>query len=311
MARFAFLFPGQGSQYVGMGKSLAQQFPLAAQTFQEADDVLDFALSHLCFEGPEEQLRLTINTQPALLAVSVAGDRVLKAEGFRPELVAGHSLGEYSALVSAGTLSFADALQLVRKRGSYMQEAVPEGVGAMAAILRLPEGMLDALLLEASTRSEIVTAANYNSPDQVVIAGHAKAVERAMEAAKNAGAKRAILLPVSAPFHCPLMVPAQQRLAVDLEATPFLDLATPLVNNWEARVVVAGAEARHGLFQQVPNPVRWTESIRLIAAARIERFVEVGPGSVLMGLCRSIAPSLQGARFGEFGDLDKVKALLA
>ncbi len=311
MARFAFLFPGQGSQYVGMGKLLAQQFSIAAQTFQEADRTLDFPLTELCFEGPESQLRLTINTQPALLTVSVAADRVLREAGFQPSRVAGHSLGEYSALVSAGALEFADALRLVRKRGTYMQEAVPEGLGAMAALLKLPEGKLDDVLADASNDEEIVTAANYNSPDQVVIAGHAQAVARAMELAKNAGAKRAIALPVSAPFHCPLMKPAQSRLGDDLHATLFQDLTVPLIDNWQAREISTADEAREGLFQQVPNPVRWTETVRLIAGRGIDRFVEVGAGSVLTGLCRSIDGALQGAKFGEPADLEKVKALLA
>ena len=310
MARFAFLFPGQGSQHVGMGKTLAAQYPIAAQTFEEADEVLNFPLSRLCFEGPEEQLRLTVNTQPALLTMSVAADRVLGEAGFRPAIVAGHSLGEYSALVAAGALEFADALRLVRKRGSYMQEAVPAGVGAMAALLKMPESKLDSVLASASTGIEIVTAANYNSPDQIVIAGHAKAVERAMDLALKAGAKRAILLPVSAPFHCSLMRPAQERLAADLQATAFRDLNIPLINNWQARESTLGDEARDGLFQQIPNPVRWTETVRLLAAQGVTRFVEVGAGSVLTGLCRSIDPKLQGAKFGDPADLDKVRQLL-
>ena len=239
-----------------MGKSLAEAFPAARRVFAEADEALGFPLSKLCFEGPEEDLKLTQNTQPALLAVSTAAFSVLGNKGLAPEFVAGHSLGEYSALVAAGSLRFADALRLVRNRGRYMQEAVPVGVGAMAALLKLPEGKLDEVLSQAA-QGDVVTAANLNSPDQVVIAGHAGAVGRAVELAKAAGAKRGILLPVSAPFHCPLMKPAQERLRVDLDATAFEDLRYPLINNWQAREIRTGAEARRGLYEQVPNPVRW------------------------------------------------------
>ena len=309
MTDLGFLFPGQGSQYSGMGKLLAYTYPEAAQVFVEADDALGFPLSRLCFEGPDDELKKTENTQPALLAVSVAAQRVLHARSLQPELVAGHSLGEYSALVAAGTLVFADALRLVRKRGQYMQEAVPEGAGAMAAILKLPEGQLDRILVEAA-ENEVVSAANFNSPEQVVIAGHAAAVERAMKLAKAAGARRAVRLPVSAPFHCSLMRPAQQRLQNDLLATPFSDPAVPLINNWQARRITAGGEARSGLYQQIPNPVRWTETIREMAHSGIRHFVEVGPGSVLLGLLRSIDPSLRGAKFGEPADMEKIEALL-
>jgi [acyl-carrier-protein] S-malonyltransferase len=303
----AFLFPGQGSQYVGMGKSLCEVYPAARHIFEEADQALGFPLSELCFEGPEDQLKLTENTQPALLTVSTAAHCVLSAKGITADFVAGHSLGEYSALVAAGSLKFADAVKLVRKRGQYMQQAVPPGVGAMAALLKLPEGKLDAILQEAA-QGEIVSAANLNSPDQIVIAGHAGAVNRAMELAKAAGAKRAVLLPVSAPFHCALMKPAQEMLTVDLNATNFSDLAQPLINNWQARAVTTGAEARDGLFQQVPNPVRWTESIRYLAAQGVTEFIEVGAGGVLTGLLKNIDSSLRGARFGEAGDWDKLSA---
>ncbi|MGA3072599.1 MAG: ACP S-malonyltransferase [Bryobacteraceae bacterium] len=298
----AFLFPGQGSQYAGMGKSLAAQYAVARAVFEEADDTLGFPLSVLCFEGPEDALKLTENTQPALLTVSIAAFRVLAERGFTPDYVAGHSLGEYSALVAAGSLAFADAVRLVRKRGRYMQEAVPPGVGAMAALLRLPEGALDGILQEAA-QGEAVSAANLNAPDQVVIAGHAGAVNRAIELAKAAGARRAILLQVSAPFHCALMKPAQERLAADLNAANFSDFACPLVNNWQAREVHTGAEARQGLYEQVPNPVRWAESIRYLAAQGVERFIEVGAGGVLTGLLRSIDATLRGFRFGEPADL--------
>ncbi|HEV1288037.1 MAG TPA: ACP S-malonyltransferase [Bryobacteraceae bacterium] len=303
----AFLFPGQGSQFAGMGKSLAEYYPEAATVFEEADAALGFSLSKLCFEGPEEALKLTENTQPALLTVSVAAHAVLRAKGVAADYVAGHSLGEYSALVAAGSLAFADAVRLVRKRGQYMQAAVPAGVGAMAALLKLPLEKLDGVLAEAA-QGEVVTAANLNSPDQIVIAGHAGAVNRACELAKAAGAKRAVILPVSAPFHCPLMKPAQEKLKVDLDATEFRDLRVPLVNNWQGREIRTGAEGREGLFQQVPNPVRWTDSIRLLAANGVTRFVEVGAGGVLTGLLRSIDPSLSGVKFGEAEDWEKLPA---
>jgi len=288
-----------------MGKSLAEQYPVARAAFEEADSALGFALSAMCFEGPEDALKLTENTQPALLAVSTAALRVLAEHGFAPDYVAGHSLGEYSALVAAGSLQFADAVRLVRQRGRYMQEAVPAGVGAMAALLRLPEGALDGVLQQAA-RGEVVSAANLNAPDQVVIAGHAGAVNRAIELAKAAGARRAILLQVSAPFHCALMKPAQERLAIDLNATDFSDLTCPLVNNWRALEVRTGAAARQGLYEQVPNPVRWAESIRYLAAQGVQRFIEVGAGGVLTGLLRSVDASLQGYRFGDPADLEKL-----
>ena len=285
-----------------MGKALADTYPAARRVFEEADETLGFALSRLCFEGPEDQLKLTENTQPALLAVSTAAHAVLREQGFTPDYVAGHSLGEYSALVAAGSLRFADALRLVRNRGRYMQQAVPAGVGAMAALLKLPDGKLDPVLQQAA-QGEIVCAANLNSPDQVVIAGHAGAVQRAVDLAKAAGARRAVILPVSAPFHCALMTPAQECLRKDLDATEFANLSMPLINNWQAREVRTGAEAREGLYQQVPNPVRWTESIRHLASLGITRFIEVGAGSVLTGLLKNIDGTLAGKKFGEPADL--------
>jgi [acyl-carrier-protein] S-malonyltransferase len=306
----AFVFPGQGSHYVGMGKSLAEKFASARTIFDQADRALGFSLSRLCFEGPAETLQLTENMQPALLTVSVAAWRVLDEHNVHADFVAGHSLGEYSALVAAKSLDFGDAVRLVRKRGQYMQEAVPVGVGAMAALLKLPAGKLDSILAEAC-EDEIVTAANHNSPDQVVIAGHAGAVNRAVELAKAAGARRALLLAVSAPFHCPLMEPAQSRLKEDLDATEFRDLAVPLVNGWQAKVVRVGSEAREGLYEQVPKPVLWTEVIQKLASLGVSRFVEVGAGGVLTGLLRNIDSTLESSKFGEAEDLEKVHAAIA
>jgi len=307
MSKTAVVFPGQGSQFAGMGKSLAEAHPEAARVFEQADQALGFAISKLCFEGPEDQLKLTENTQPALLAVSIAAWRVLRARGIAADYVAGHSLGEYSALVAAGSLKFEDAVRLVKKRGRYMQEAVPPGVGAMAALLKLPADKLDGVLAEAA-KGEIVTAANFNTPEQVVIAGHASAVNRAMELAKAAGARRAVPLPVSAPFHCPLMKPAQDRLKVDLDATEFRDLEIPLINNFQAREVRTGAEAREGLYHQVPNPVRWSESVQWLIANGATRFIECGAGSVLCGLVRNIDSSVTAVKFGEAADVEKAES---
>jgi [acyl-carrier-protein] S-malonyltransferase len=297
----AFVFPGQGSQFAGMGKSLAERYPTARAVFDQADEALGFPISTLCFAGPEEDLKLTRNTQPAILTVSIAACRVLFEHGVRPDYVAGHSLGEYSALVAAGGLEFSDAVVLVRKRGEYMQEAVPAGVGAMAALLRLPEGKLEEVLGRAA-ENELVSAANLNSPDQVVIAGHAGAVGRAVELAKAAGAKRAVLLPVSAPFHCALMRPAQERLTSDLAAARFRDLSVPLINNWQAREIRAAVDLRRGLLEQIPNPVLWSDTIRYLRAQGVERFFEVGPGGVLSGLLRSADPAIKPRRFGEATD---------
>jgi len=290
-----------------MGKSLAENFPAARQRFEEADDAVGFSLSRLCFEGPEDELKRTENTQPALVAVSIAAWTVLRGKVGDADYVAGHSLGEYSALVAAGSLDFADALRLVRKRGRYMQEAVPEGVGAMAALLKLPAGKLDEVLAAAAQGPhgvEIVTAANLNSADQVVIAGNAGAVERAMEIAKAAGARRAVRLPVSAPFHCPLMRPAQTRLKPDLDATTFADLRVPLINNWQAREIRSGSDAREGLFEQVPNPVRWMDSMEYLAGHDVGRWFEVGAGAVLSGLLRTIVAGAKGNPFGEAKDIE-------
>lgn len=310
MSKIAFLFPGQGSQAAGMGKALADAYPSAKAVFDSADAALGFPISQLCFEGPDDQLKLTENTQPALLTVSTAAHAVLAELGYKPDYVAGHSLGEYSALVAAGSLAFTDAVCIVRNRGRYMQEAVPAGVGAMAAWLKPPMDQVDRILAEAA-QGEVVQAANFNSPDQLVIAGHAGAVARANDLAKAAGAKRAVPLPVSAPFHCALMEPAQQRLKADLDAAAFNDLSVPLINNVDAQVVRTGDAARDGLYRQVPNSVRWTEIIRLLLANGVERFVEVGQGAVLCGLLKQIEPAAKSAKFGDPADLEKVHELLA
>jgi [acyl-carrier-protein] S-malonyltransferase len=287
----AFVFPGQGSQYAGMGREISQKSPAARAVFDEADAALDFPISRLCFEGPEEDLKLTENTQPAILTTSVALFRVFEEKGIRPDFVAGHSLGEYSALVAAGSLSMTEAVRLVRRRGRYMQEAVPVGVGAMAAILGLDLTAVQSVC-EKAAEGQVVSPANLNSPGQIVIAGNKEAVERAVTIAKNDGAKRAILLQVSAPFHCALMMPAEQRLAVDLDACSFADLRFPLVTNVDAQPIRAGADARSGVKRQVSRPVRWQDTIERLLAEGVRTFVEIGPGKVLLGLIRSIDKSV-------------------
>ena len=291
MGKVAFVFPGQASQYSGMGKDLAGEYPAAKAVFDEADRALGFSISKLCFEGTEEDLKLTANTQPAILTCSVAVYRVLEEKGLTPDFVAGHSLGEYSALVAAGALKFAEAVQLVRKRGTYMQDAVPAGVGAMAAIMGLSPAVVADVCKRASG-SEICAAANLNSPDQTVISGHAGAVKRAVELASQAGAKRAVILAVSAPFHSALMMPMQQRLEKDLRDTEFSNLQLPLVTNVDADTTTNGNEAREALIRQVSMPVRWEESVRLLIDEGVNTFVEVVPGRVLTGLLRQIERSV-------------------
>jgi [acyl-carrier-protein] S-malonyltransferase len=291
MGKVAFMFPGQASQYPGMGKELAEKYPTARAVFDEADSALGFSISKICFEGSEDELKLTANTQPAILACSVAVYRVLAEKGIAPDYVAGHSLGEYSALVAAGSLKFADAVQLVRKRGVYMQEAVPGGVGAMAAIM----GLSPAVVTDACKRAandEVCAPANLNSGEQTVISGHAGAVKRTVEMASQLGAKRAVILAVSAPFHSALMMPAQERLERDLRATQFSDLQVPLVTNVDADTTTSGEEAREALVRQVSMPVRWEESVRLLIEEGANTFVEVGPGRVLTGLLRQIERSV-------------------
>jgi [acyl-carrier-protein] S-malonyltransferase len=275
-----------------MGKDLAAAEPVARMVFEEADRVLGIMLSGLCFEGPDEELRLTVNTQPAILTSSIAALRALEARGVRADFVAGHSLGEYSALVAAGSLKFADALGAVRKRGLYMQEAVPPGEGAMAALIGIGVEIVQEICADASSRG-VCAPANINSPNQTVIAGHRPAVERAVELAKERGAKRAVMLPVSAPFHCELMKPAAERLAALFTNTEFSDLQTPLVTNVDAEIITCGGAAKDALLRQVASPVRWSDSIKQLIDRGVTRFIEVGPGKVLSGLVRQISRQCQ------------------
>ncbi len=283
----ALLFPGQGSQSVGMGKDLAEKYPVARQTFEEADEALGYKLSQVCFEGPEDQLRLTEITQPAILTVSVAALRVLQPQLPKPSYVAGHSLGEYSAHVASGTFSFAEAVRTVRNRGKYMQEAVPVGVGAMAAILGMDFEKVSAVCHDAA-QAEVCSPANINSPEQIVISGNTAAVERAAKLADERGAKRAKLLPVSAPFHCSLMKPAQDRLDSDLNALKMQKPAYPVACNVEAELVSDNLRARDTLLRQVTGSVKWEQCIRLLISQGTQTFIEVGPGKVLCGLMRQI-----------------------
>jgi [acyl-carrier-protein] S-malonyltransferase len=300
----AFLFPGQGSQAVPMGKDLAGKFPVARRTFEEADEAVGKKLSELCFEGPEDQLRLTENTQPAILAVSVAAWRVLEEKGIRPAFVAGHSLGEYSAHVAAGTISFPDAVRTVRNRGRYMQEAVPVGTGAMAAIVGMNLEAVEAVCGEAG-RGEVCEPANINSPQQIVISGQAAAVERAVQLAEERGAKRAVMLPVSAPFHCSLMKPAEERLAVDLGRLDFSRPRFPVIANVHATPVEDAQDAREALVLQVTRSVKWSQSIEWLLAQGVERFVEVGPGKVLCGLMRQMDRSKKCSNVEDEASLGK------
>ncbi|HEX7296264.1 MAG TPA: ACP S-malonyltransferase [Pyrinomonadaceae bacterium] len=285
----AFLFPGQGSQSPGMGKDLADKFSVSRQVFEEVDDALGFSLSRLCFEGPAEELQLTENTQPAILSVSVAAFRALEDTGFPPAaFVAGHSLGEYSALVAAGVLSLSDAAKTVRQRGRYMQEAVPVGTGAMAAVMGSELSEIEKVCKSVSG-DQVCAPANINAPNQVVIAGDASAIDRAIEGLKEVGAKRVVKLNVSAPFHCALMKPAQDRLEKDLDQLSFREAKIPVVTNVDAAVTKDPAVMRDSLIRQVSSPVRWLESMRLLIDQGVQTFVEIGPGKVLSGLMRQIS----------------------
>ncbi len=306
-SKIAFVFPGQGSQKVGMGKAWAEACEASRRVFEEADDALGMSLTQLCFEGPEEELNLTANTQPALLATSIAILRAVTEAGKKADLVAGHSLGEYSALVAAEVLSFSDALRLVRQRGQLMQEAVPVGIGAMAAILGM-ETEAVASIARAAAEGEVCELANLNSEGQTVLAGHRGAVERAVALAKEQGARKAVLLSVSAPFHSSLMAPAREGLEPHLRKTEFLDPVVPVVSNVDARPVREGDAARNAVTRQIDSAVRWTESIAWMAEeAGVETFAELGPGKVLTGLNRRIA---RGRRCLSLSDPARLEAWL-
>ncbi|MRR20779.1 [acyl-carrier-protein] S-malonyltransferase [bacterium] len=307
MVKYAFLFPGQGSQYPGMGKELAENFAVVRQTFEEADDALASKLSRICFEGPESDLLLTENTQPALLATSTAFYRLVKAEtGLQPSFFAGHSLGEYSALVAAGALTFADALRTVRARGSFMQDAVPVGTGAMAAILGVEPDVVTGVCA-AAAQGEIVVPANYNCPGQIVISGQASAVNRVIEMAKAHGIRKVMLLPVSVPSHCSLMAGAGERLAAVLDVVPVLPLETPVVSNVEAKPYTEAERVKELLVAQISSPVLWEASVREMAAGGVTRVVEIGPGKVLSGLVKKIDKNLA---VNNFDDLAGFKAFV-
>lgn len=300
----AFVFPGQGSQHTGMGKDVAERFPEAAARFGEIDEKLGFPLSTLCFEGPDEQLKLTENTQPAILAVSSAIDTVLRARGVRPDVVAGHSLGEYSAIVAAGGIDAADAASIVRQRGQFMQEAVPVGTGAMAAILG-PDLDEISSICAAASEGDVISPANVNAPGQIVVAGTKAAVDRAIAIAKERGVRRALPLPVSAPFHCALMQPAAGRLAPVLEGAGFADLTIPLVCNVDAREIRSAADVVDALIRQVASPVLWVDSVRAMIAGGVGRFVEVGPGSVLTGLIKRIDSTVELVNVNDAESLER------
>jgi [acyl-carrier-protein] S-malonyltransferase len=310
-AKIAFLFPGQGSQAVGMGRELAERFPVAAQTFAEADAALGFPLSRICFEGPEQDLRLTENTQPAIMTVSVAAARVLAAHGVEPALAAGHSLGEWSAHVIAGTLTFADAVRAVKARGAAMQKAVPAGQGAMAAILALDAGQVAGACQEAARETGLtVQAANLNSPGQTVISGAAAAVEKASALCKAKGARRTVMLPVSAPFHCVLMQPAQEEVARVLAGIAMHDPSIPVAANVTGQLVTTADATRDALIRQVTGTVRWVDCMQVLKTSGADLFIEVGPGKVLCGLLKQIDPELKSLNVEDSASLEKTLAEL-
>ena len=305
MSSTAFIFPGQGSQYPGMGKDLADTFPVARQIFEEADDALGLKISAVCFSGSEDELKLTANTQPAILTASIAVLRVVEQEtGLKPDFLAGHSLGEYSALVCSGTLSFGDAVRTVRARGTFMQEAVPVGTGTMAAMLSIEKDELEDICREAA-KGEIVSAANFNSPGQIVIAGNVAAVNRAIEIAKGRGFRKSMLLPVSAPFHCALMKPAADRLSAVLDAIQLSEMRLPVVANATAVPNNDKLQVKPLLVTQVCAPVLWEQSVLNMATQGVTRFVEIGPGKILGGLVKRISKEVETANIG---DLESLKA---
>jgi [acyl-carrier-protein] S-malonyltransferase len=306
----AFVFPGQGAQKAGMGRAMAEAFPESRAAFEEADHALGTCISELCWNGPEAELALTANTQPAILTASIAAYRAVRHKGVRPTWVAGHSLGEYTALVAAAALSLRDAVVTVRRRGQYMQEAVPVGEGAMAAILSLDLPAVEEACRQAA-QGQVVAAANINAPGQIVIAGHAAAVDRAIALCTAAGARRAVRLPVSAPFHCALMAPAEQRLAKDLAAIEIRDPEFPVVNNADARVVRTAAECRDGLVRQVSAPVRWQQCVEVMLHEGVNTFVEIGPGTVLSGLIKRIHKEARILNVEDPASLDRALPALA
>lgn len=308
MSKVAFVFPGQGSQYSGMGKEFAENFPVARQIFEEADDALGFKLSTICFSGSDDELRLTANTQPAILTTSIAALRVLEQEtGLKADYLAGHSLGEYSALVCSGALGFADAVRTVRARGTFMQEAVPVGTGSMAAMLSIETDILEDVCREAA-EGDVVSPANFNSPGQIVIAGSTAAVGRAIEIAKGRGFRKAMLLQVSAPFHCALMKPAADRLSMVLDAVPVSDMLLPVVANANAEPNQNKERVRSLLVDQVCAPVLWEQSVNTMAGLGATRFVEIGPGKVLSGLVKRITKEVSTANVEDLASLKLLAA---